>query len=239
MSVADDFDAALAALTRIVVGRESLEQSLQRITDLACNHVAGADSVSVTVLKDDGRPRTAACTDGMALEIDLAQYESDRGPCLDACRRGTMVRVDSVIASDQWPEFEMTALHQGIRSSLSIPLLVDDGAVGAVNVYAAVEHAWTARSEDTGSRLAAQAAIAVANVVMYHEAMETARNLQRAVEGRDLIGQAKGILMERHKITAAQAFEMLRDVSQRRNVKLRDVAQTITETGSLPTPCGR
>jgi GAF domain-containing protein len=234
MSTADDFDVALAALTGMVVGRESLERSLQRIAELAQSHVVGAESVSVTVRERDGSWRTAACTDGIAVEIDRAQYDSNRGPCLDACLHGTVVRVDAVLASDQWPEYASAALRQGIRSSLSIPVLTDSAPAGAVNVYSTMENVWTGRSEDTGSRLAAQAAIAVANAFLYDQAMETARHLERAVDSRDLIGQAKGILMERHKITAAEAFDRLRDLSQQQNMKLRNVAEVVATTGAIP-----
>ena len=222
-----DVDAAIAALARLVVGRESVEESLQRIAELARAHVEGADSVSVTVIGADGTPRTAACTDDTSLTIDRAQYEGRRGPCLEAYERQQVVRVDSTLDVSRWPEFETVAVEQDVRASLSVPLVVDAAGVGAVNIYSRAERPWTPASEATATSLAAQGAVAVANAMLYLEATEMAEHLERALQTRDVIGQAKGILMERHRIDADEAFDRLREMSQRENVKLREVAERI------------
>ena len=112
-------------------------------------------------------------------------------------------------------------------SSLSLQLFVEGDNLGALNLYARQPHAFGEESEDVGLLLAAHAAVAVAGA-------RAEEHLRRAVDSRDLIGQAKGILMERYKITADQAFQVLARVSQQTNRRLADVADELTQTGSVP-----
>lgn len=234
MSMTDrELDAAVAAVSRMVVGEEPLEHSLQRVVQLTRANVPGADSVTLTLV-GEGPARTAASTDTAAVAIDEAQYASDSGPCLDAARLGAMVRVDAVEGANRWPAFEVAASREAVRASLSVPLLLKDGPFGAINVYSETKRPWTSRSERAGALLAGQAATAVINAIRYEQAILTAGQLEQAAQSRDLIGQAKGILMERHELTADDAFERLRDASQRLNLKLRDVAATLAATGALP-----
>ena len=112
-------------------------------------------------------------------------------------------------------------------SALSFQLFVTGSNLGALNLYARRPRAFGEESEDVGLVLAAHAAVALAGA--QHE-----QNLQRAVSSRDTIGQAKGILMERHKLTADQAFDVLARVSQELNRKLVDIARELAETGAVP-----
>ncbi|HEX2383900.1 MAG TPA: ANTAR domain-containing protein, partial [Acidimicrobiales bacterium] len=104
---------------------------------------------------------------------------------------------------------------------------------GAFNLYARKPSAFTAQDHDRGTLFAEQAAVAIANTEVYWRTYNLTQNLQTALENRDVIGQAKGILMARHGFSADEAFDELRRASQRRNVKLRDVADSVAHTGEL------
>ena len=103
--------------------------------------------------------------------------------------------------------------------------------LGAMNLYNRSPHAFSEESRQSGLPFAAHAAVALAQV-------QQREDLLTAVDSRDLIGQAKGILMERHKLTAEQAFHLLTTASQHRNVKLREIARELTSSGELKGPRG-
>jgi len=128
---------------------------------------------------------------------------------------------------DRWPDFTRRALDLGIRSMLSFQLYVAEDTLGALNLYSDQAAAFTDESENIGLLFAAHAALAMAGARNHDD-------LTRALSMRDLIGQAKGILMERHRLTADQAFALLVRASQRTNTKLTDIARNLADTGSLP-----
>ena len=134
--------------------------------------------------------------------------------------------VDDLTTDERWPVFTAGAVDFGIRSMLSLHLYTDRESFGALNIYARQRHAFTPDSVATGVLLAAHCAVAIA-------ATTASANLRIALESRDVIGQAKGILMERHKITPTEAFDLLITASQHSHRKLRDIAAHLTETGAL------
>lgn len=204
---------------------ESYEQTLQRLADLACATIPGCFAGSVTLWRE-GEPYTAVSTDALAKEVDSAQYESGEGPCLDAGRTGDTHRVADLTSDLRWPEFAAVATRNGIRSSLSLPLAVRGEPIGALNLYSQV-HDGFAGAVEVGQLFAWQAAVAIANAELYDTTRRLATQLQEALESRAVIEQAKGVLMSEQGCGPKQAFELLRQASQRENVKLRDIAARI------------
>jgi GAF domain-containing protein len=143
------------------------------------------------------------------------------------------VRVDNLATEDRWPLFAQRASATGAASMLSLQLYVEGDNLGALNLYARTPNAFTDESEQVGLLFAAHAAIAYA-------AVRKETQLAQALISRDVIGQAKGILMERYKISSERAFLLLTRVSQTSNRKLYDVAdelvrhRTITGVGAPP-----
>jgi ANTAR domain/GAF domain len=147
---------------------------------------------------------------------------------LDAALDQRIVSVPDIRTEQRWPTFAAKACEAGAGSMLSFQLWVDGDNLGALNLYSRQANAFDEESEHVGLLFAAHAAVAYAAVYRQdhlHEAMET----------RDLIGQAKGILMERHKLTSVQAFELLAQASQASHRKLRDVAEELARSGQLST----
>ena len=118
---------------------------------------------------------------------------------------------------------------------MSVPLPISEGVLGALNIYAREVDAFDEDSRSAAVRFAPYAGVAVANMYAYQDARNLADNLQKALDSRAIIDQAKGILMERHKVTAEQAFEVLVRISMQTNRKLRDIADQLATTGELPT----
>lgn len=222
---------SLAALSRFFVGDGTLEETLTRVADLTVDAIAPADLAGITMLVE-GRHRTAVFTDQAAPEIDQAQYDSGQGPCLDAFHERRVRQIQSTLTDGPWPEFRRSAAEHGIRSTLSVPLLVDKAAVGAMNLYARRERAFGDDDVDTASLFASQAAIVLANAQAYWDARELSSGLAEAMKNRAVIEQAKGMLMAAQACDQDAAFELLVRASQRENLKLRDVAQRIVDNAT-------
>lgn len=215
------------------VGDGTLEETLQRVADLAARAVPPAAMTAMTMLVDE-KPTTAVFTDEAAHEIDQAQYETGSGPCLDAFRHARVYRIDSTERDDRWPEFARAAAEHGIRSTLSLPMIAWDRGVGALNFYSEQEAGFSGEDEEGGRAFAQQAAIALANAQAYWDAHTLSEGLNEAMKSRAVIEQAKGVLMAGSGVDADAAFEMLKRASQRTNRKLRDIAAEIVERAGKP-----
>ena len=203
-----------------------VEATLQRITRAAVDTVPGADEcgISYVVRRKDVEPR--AWTSELPRVVDALQGRLHQGPCMDAIWDQRVVAVPDVAAEERWPRFAREAAELGVGSLLCFQLFVEGDNLGALNLYARSAGAFDAESEDVGLLFAAHAAVALAGAE--HES-----NLRAGMDHRDLIGQAKGILMERYRLTAVQAFDLLVRTSSLTNRKLRDVADELTSTGHL------
>jgi transcriptional regulator with GAF, ATPase, and Fis domain len=219
---------ALAALTQFLVTDTSVGDTLLRIAEITINAIPGADVAGITMLDDNGHPTTGVYTDKLSPEVDAAQYSSGRGPCLDAWHTRSVIRIDDHATQTDYPEFSAAARECGVQSSLSLPLVAVDKGIGALNLYSRKPHAFTSDDESLGLDLAAAAAVALANISAYWTAFELGQNLNKAMETRAGIEQAKGMLMaQAPELSPDGAFDLLRRASQRENVKLRDIAERI------------
>lgn len=221
---------ALQKLSSLLESDDSLEQTLQNLVDLSVANLPGCDGAGVT-MRADGGETTAVATDEYTLAIDKIQYDTSEGPCVTAVREGTFQRIDAVSEETRWPEFTRRAGEKGFRSGMSFPLNVD-GQNAALNLYAKKERAFDEATTAMGEVFANQASIALKNARTYMAARRVADQLNEALKTRDMIGQAKGILMEREGISDEEAFDMLKTISQNSNVKLRDIAHKLVSERS-------
>lgn len=155
-------------------------------------------------------------------QIDEAQYREGKGPCLDAWRQRAVVRLDLVEEhASAYPAFASACCDHGVASTLSLPMMSGDIAVGAMNLYAKDPEAFRSDDEAVGLDLATAAGAVLANVAAYWTAFDLSQQLTEAMRTRSVIEQAKGMLMARTpSLTADGAFDMLKSASQRENVKL-------------------
>jgi GAF domain-containing protein len=228
---------ALERLGSLSLRELSMESLLQTVAELAKTVMPGRPEASVTLVVK-GKPTTLASTGELATALDERQYERGYGPCLHAADTGELTEIADTRGETRWPDYTPAAVRHGNLSSLSIPLLIDEDERigGALNVYAREPHAFDDRSRAAGAGFAPYAAVAAGNLYAYQSARTMADNLQIALESRAVIDQAKGILMERHKLTADQAFQVLARASMAQNVKVRDVADQLVRTGEMPPP---
>jgi hypothetical protein len=239
-----DVSAALLELTESLRADEPRDRTLARMATRVVALIPGADAASVTLF-DDGVPATVAATEESVLPLDKAQYSLDDGPCLEATRTETVVRTELEMARKQWPEFGDAAAEAGVVTTLSCPLFVRDDHTdggeaarhhrlsGALNVWSRQQGAFA----PVDAALVALFTTAMSGVILtaarWSRAQVEARNLVAALETRDAIATAKGIVMARRGLTVDEAFAWLTEVSQRTNRKIRDIAAIILADPTL------
>lgn len=228
------------ALARMLVSagnsiddEDELLSVLQRVVTVAHEVVPGADSTGVTI-DLGGRTFTAVHTDNLTLRVDSEQYDAGEGPCLHASRTRSIVLVDAVDAVDTWPRFAAAAAEEGIRSFLAAPLFTPEHTLGSLNLYGRNRSAFDDVDAEILDLLTTAVSRAIGDFARFKSERDVAETIQRALEHRAPIEQAKGMLMAIHGIDADEAFDMLRKQSQAQNVRLRTIAADFVEQLSAP-----
>ena len=216
-----------ADMARELLSDASVEETLEKISRLAVKTIDGCDHAGVSLV-EGRRVVTHGASDDVPEAIDIIQYETDQGPCLDAIREHEVFIVDHLGEEDRWSAFaSRAATETGVASILSFRLFVDEDTLGALNLYSRNRAAFGDAACQIGAVFAAHAAVAFVTA-------RQRQDLERQIDSRDIIGQAKGILMARTGATEDQAFDMLRRASQHLNMKLRTVAEEVARTGETP-----
>ena len=222
-----DLATMLSDVAQSLQQEPDLQETLQAIVDAAVEAIPGAQHVSVSSVTKRREVHTLATTDDLPKAVDQAQYETGQGPCLDTLYEQRTERIPDMAAEERWPAFTARAQDLGVGSMLSVQLFVRGADLGALNMFSGETEAFGEESEHVALLFASHAAVAMAGA-------QEREQLREGIEFRDLIGQAKGILMERFTITGEQAFQVLTRVSQHNNRKLRDVATELVQQGTLP-----
>lgn len=218
---------AIGTLARALhVEDARLEPTLNAITaHAAAAHPAAKDAGLILLI---GGKLIPQATTGRAPQLlDMKQQETGRGPCIEAAREQTLICVNDLQRDPRWPEFSAEARACGVSSMLCAPLWVNKRTLGTLSLYAPQSAAFGEHDKRIIELFATLAALALA------EAQRTG-HLRAALLNRDVIGQAKGIIMERYDVDADAAFSTLKRVSQDRNMKLHEIARQVTEIRELP-----
>lgn len=233
----DHHELSVEAIVRLLTGvRAALadldpdltpEQLLDQVLHVAIRLVPGADDASIALVCD-GELQTVAAAGDTAVAADDIQRALGYGPSQQVLTDGRTQRIADLLTDPCWAEFGVRAADVGVRAVLACPLPMPRKRPGVLSLYAGKAAAFDAAAELVVPVFAARAAIAAAYA-------DKVTNLHRAIESRQVIGQAVGILMERHRLPPKKAFDALVTASQESHVKLRDVAERVTETGEDPS----
>lgn len=220
-----DLVAATVAINRTLrVADARLQPTTEAVVDTV-SAFTGFDAGLVLV--EAGRLEPQATSARVPLELDLLQQRLGDGPCLEAAREQVVVQLDDTAHETRWPVFAAEAGTLGVASMLCVPLWIDDHLVGTLSLYSGQPRAFGERDHHVALLCATLAAAAIADA-------QRSEQLRGALARRDVIGQAKGVLMAAGRVTADEAFDLLRKASQGRNEKLFVVAEYVVETGMLP-----
>jgi len=228
-----DLARAFADAARVLQQSAGFSETLKRIVDLAVATVPGCEHAALS-LPAAGDPTSPVGTDAQAVRADELQRQTGEGPCRQVLAGEHLVHEDDFGADGQWPRFSPDAVRLGFRSMLSCRLSEprNDETLGALSLYSSLPLAFDVPARDIALMFASHASLALAGAEQEVRAAVREHNLEEALRSRDVIGQAKGILMERDHISAEEAFERLRRVSQHENRKLRIIAEELATNGS-------
>lgn len=226
--------SALARLARGLQSQQDCDldsdQLLRAATETATQILPGVDYAGVTLVINRRRRslESVAATGEVPKMVDTLQEEHQQGPCLESLWNKCTVRVDDYQKETRWPAFVADLiLKTPVRSSLSIQLYTDENELGTVNLYSEQAAAFTPEVEELAMTLAAQAAVGLAGA-------RSADNLRSALASRDIIGEAKGIIMESQKVSSGDAFILLTKLSQQSNTPLYEVARKLVYVDRSP-----
>jgi GAF domain-containing protein len=230
---------SLAELTRTVSETAQILFTAGNVTDtlavvvkLALDTIEGCDFAGLFLMEGDV-VMTPAHSDPIVVDIDAIQDETGEGPCLDAINHRLIFYADDLESDLRWRQFAPRATIAGIRSVLALPL-TSSAQLGALNLYAHYPAAFGVFDRARAAILASLASLALSVAQSHEDDERRAENFHAALSTRETIGEALGILMERERISADQAFAILRSASQHLNIKLREVAQQLVDTGEDP-----
>lgn len=226
--VDENLAESLVGLSRVITGGRPLAETLVEIAGFAVHAIPGADGAGLTML-ERGRAQTVVATADFVREVDDVQYGLGQGPCVLAVESARSQVSGSIGGDSRWPRFGPRVGRMGVHSALSLPLLLGEHVVGAMNVYAHAKEAFGAEAVRTGEAFARPAAISVHNAQVVAASQRLAADLHAALTHRAVIDQAIGVLMARTGAGAEEAFEKLKVMSQTQHVKLAEVARLLID----------
>jgi GAF domain-containing protein len=227
---------AVREFTSAILNPFDLDELLDRLIGHATAVTAG-QGAGVMLVGSEGLG-FASASDERVVQLEVLQDRIESGACHEAATKNELVVVDDLVVDDRWPAYRDRALELGFRAVVGVPLNAAGQTIGVLNVYRAAPGAWSPEDVDAVEIIAAMGAGYVLHATEVRAQHELAEQLQRALESRDTIGQAKGMLMAQHGVDAAGAFAMLRRLSQEHNIKLREIAARLIEGDRPEGPAG-
>jgi ANTAR domain/GAF domain len=222
----------MVGLTEKAAGPTKIDAILQSVTDAAVDLIAGVHFADVLVISDSDLFRSLAATSQLAIDVDGMQRQFREGPCLDAAVGHSVILCNDLGKDPRWPSFAKAAIAVGVHAMLSFQLFTHNGRMGALNLFGLAPDTFTLESEALGAMLATH----VANAFI---ADDKELQFRSALNNRDVIGQAKGMIMERFCVDAVRAFDLLVKLSQQSNTRVAVVAAELVAKGPETTRMSR
>lgn len=220
---------AMSELTEQFAHPTDINDTLRGVTASSVGLIDGVESADVLLVAGPEHFRSVAATSQLAIEIDDLQKHFREGPCLDAAIGEPVVMSNDLRDDLRWPKFAAAAVAVGVHSLMSFQLYTHNARIGALNLFGLKPDVFTSQNEAVGAMLATHAAVALI-------ADDERLQFQSALASRDIIGQAKGIIMERFDVDAVRAFELLKRLSQNSNLRLALVAEELVSRGPEAIP---
>jgi len=221
-------NAAFVAVADTLIADYDLIDLLHTLVDV-CADVLDVEAAGLVLADDDGDLQLLASTSEQADLVEIMQLAAGSGPCVDCFRTGVVVDIADIAESgDQWPEFKAAALGQGFRAVHATPMRLRGQVLGAMNLFHTKPGNLNSADAGVAQALADVATIGILQERSIRETGIVAEQLQRALESRVIIEQAKGVLAALHGVGVDEAFTRLRNYARDHNLTLRSVAQGVT-----------
>ncbi|OBJ02483.1 response regulator receiver protein [Mycobacterium sp. 1245499.0] len=197
---------------------------LHELIDSGVDHVTGSQYAGITLAEENKSVSSVVATHRYPMVLDAIQNSAGEGPCLAAAWEHHIMHIADLNAEQRWLRYRRLALERTpIRSILSYELFIDGTSMAALNFYAERPQAFSEDAVEVGAVFATHIALA-------WSMMRRQDQFRSALASRDIIGQAKGVVMERFNLDAVEAFELLTRVSQKSNIRLIDIAAALIDS---------
>jgi GAF domain-containing protein len=202
----------------------------------ACVRLLGVTAAGLLLDDQQGRLAVVASSSEETRLLEIFQLQNDQGPCLDCVRTGVAV-VSGDLDADRvrWPLFASFAIEAGFRSVAALPLRLREQTIGGLNLFDGRAVPVPPDDQRLAQALADVATIGILQQRSAHRGTMLAEHLQRALNSRVIIEQAKGVLAERNAVSMEVAFDSLRLYARDQNIKLTDLALTVVRNDFNPT----
>jgi GAF domain-containing protein len=219
----EDVRHALVELGKLRFGELSIEDAIKEIVQTTHSMFA-VDGAGLMLADPQHHLRCAAASDDRFAHLEDLQVQHQEGPCVDAFETKQLVGVTDLTEEGRWPDFSPDAVRRNVRAVLASPLPYNQDAVGVVAVLSEQTRPWTPANELALLAFTDLAALLIASIIQGTQQTELAGQLEGALHSRQVIEQAKGILMGTQGISARAAYEQLR-------------ARARTERRKIPVVC--
>jgi GAF domain-containing protein len=213
-----------------------LARTLQQVTDGA-KQLFRADAAGLMLIDAEGQLRWASASDQTAQTVENEQERLAQGPCAVAFSQRLPAAIRNIKLEPDWQEFAQVLVSEGICAALSVPVELDGGVIGTLDIYARAPRDWDPSEVAALQAYAGLMASLLSAATTAQVKGRLADQLQAALEHRWLIEQAKGVIMGREQVDAQAAFERLRGAARSSTRRLADVAKDVT--GGQPLPANR
>ena len=226
---ANEVRHALRKLEDLRYAAGNLDEALRRIVE-ATHQLFAVDGAGLMLIDPDQLLRNIAVSDQRVHDLEELQIEHGEGPCVEAFEDKTLVDTDDLAGEDRWPKFSPAAVERGLRAVLASPIPYNQQAIGVVVVFSAKVHPWSPEGELALVAFTDLAALTIANTMQSEQRGELATQLQRALDARVLIEQAKGALVARDGVTPGEAFEQMRRRARAERRRVAEIAAEVMST---------
>lgn len=220
--------AAFRDYAEALLRRYDIGDMLYRLTDHTLE-ILGVDGAGVSLGFTPDDLRFVSATDDRVARMEAAQIDVGEGPCYEAFRSGEPVAVDDLMGEQRWPEYRRHADEQTFRAVAGIPMPVGGSGIGAIDLYSTAPRDWTSDDLRTAQLLANVASGYIVNWRALDEKTTLTQQLQRALDSRVVVEQAKGMIAGRNGVDVSEAFQRLRKYSRDTQTKIHEVARQVVD----------
>jgi len=222
----EDVRHALVELGRLRFGEMQVEDAIREIVTTTHSMFA-VDGAGLMLCDSAQHLRSVAASDDRFAHLEELQIRHQEGPCIEAFDTKELIGATDLEHEDRWPLFSAAAVRREVRAVLASPLPYNQGAVGVVAVLSERSRPWSPANELALLAFTDLAALLIASIMQGEQQSELAGQLQGALDSRQVIEQAKGILMGTQGISARAAYEQLRSKARSERRKLTVVCAEI------------
>lgn len=228
-SRAERVSAAFVKITDTLVADYDVLDLLHALVEAAVD-LLDAAAAGLLLADPHGELQLLASTSERSQLVELLQLQAGSGPCVESYSTGTLVVVKDIAAlSGKWPEFQAAALSQGFRSVHALPMRVYGRTIGAMGLFGEKPGALSREDTAIGQALVDVATISILQERTIRESALVNEQLQRALNSRVLIEQAKGVIAYTSRVSMEEAFRRLRSHARSNNQSLHDTAARVVD----------